>query len=510
MESKLISWGIIVFLLATLGIGVWASKQIKGDSVNFLVAGRGMVLPLAAATLMAQSVDSNATLGNTDLSAEFGFWAGASLPIGLAICLLLTGLFYAKPMNRMGLITLPDFYRVKYGRMTEVVASIIMVLSFAFLLAGNLVAGGYLFQTFLGTSYTAGVIGVALLVFVYTVSGGLFAVAYTDVVQVGIALVGALVLIGYVSINYGLEIPAGTGPLALEQLTAPEAGAAINWATLLALGLGDIVAIDFMARVFAADSPETAQRACFIGCMGTLIIGVPFSLVALSSGSILEQAGVVADGPVLFSLLENVIPPILSLVIIVAIMAASLSTGDGAILGTSSVMAHNIMGIRHDDTHGMHNGAGHQNNQSAGDRLLLITRVMAAVITLMGVFFALRVPQTGSLLLLAFDLGFAGLVVPLTGGLFWARSTWQGAMACITIGSLTRLVFFVLMPTMFGADNTLLYIPNSLFTPDFDGIPTLISPIVGLIAFVVVSNMTYIPPTRDRHPLEQRMPEMMR
>jgi Na+/proline symporter len=152
MESKLLSWGIIIFLLGTLGIGVWASKQVKGDSVNFLVAGRGMVLPLAAATLMAQSVDSNATLGNTDLSAAFGFWAGASLPIGLATCLFLTGLFYAKPMNRMGLITLPDFYRVKYGRTTEVIASIIMVLSFAFLLAGNLVAGGYLFQTFLGIS----------------------------------------------------------------------------------------------------------------------------------------------------------------------------------------------------------------------------------------------------------------------------------------------------------------------------------------------------------------------
>ncbi|MEM9214791.1 MAG: sodium:solute symporter family protein [Cyanobacteria bacterium P01_F01_bin.150] len=504
MESKLIAWGIIIFLLATLGIGVWASKQIKGDSVNFLVAGRGMVLPLAAATLMAQSVDSNATLGNTDLSSAFGFWAGASLPIGLALCLFLTGLFYAKPMNRMGLITLPDFYRVKYGRLTEVVASVIMVLSFAFLLAGNLVAGGYLFQTFLGTSYTMGVIGVALLVFVYTVSGGLFAVAYTDVVQVGIALVGSLVLIGYVSTTFGLVIPPGTGPFALEQLTSPDAGAAINWATLLALGLGDIVAIDFMARVFAAESPETAQRACFIGCAGTLIIGIPFSLIALSSNSILEQAGVTADGPVLFSLLENVIPPVLSLVIIVAIMAASLSTGDGAILGTSSVMAHNIMGIRHGSGH----DEGHGVNK--GDRLLLITRIMAAVITLMGVFFALRVPQTGSLLLLAFDLGFAGLVVPLTGGLFWYRSTWQGAMACIITGSLTRLVMFVLMPTMFGVDNTLLYIPNSLFTAGFDGIPTLISPLIGLIAFVTVSNLTYTPPKPDRRALERQMSEVAR
>ncbi|PSN19247.1 sodium:solute symporter [filamentous cyanobacterium CCP5] len=489
MESPILFWGIILFLLGTLGIGVWASKQVKGDSVNFLVAGRGLVLPLAAATLMAQSVDSNATLGNTDLSATFGFWAGASLPVGLALCLFLTGLFYAKPLNRMGLITLPDFYRVKYNRLTEFVASIIMVLSFSFLLAGNLVAGGYLFQTFLGMSYFGGVTLIATLVLVYTVCGGLFAVAYTDAIQVAIAFIGSLVLIGFIGMNFGLEIPAGMGPFALEQLTAPEAGAAINWATILALGLGDIVAIDFMARVFAADSPETAQRACFIGSAGTLIIGIPFSIVALSAGGILEQAGVTPDGPVLFALLQSVIPPVLGLIIIVAIMSASLSTGDGAILGTSSVIAHNVLGVRH------------AHEPGSGDRLLLITRLMAVVITVMGVFFAIQVPQTGVLLLLAFDLGFAGLIVPLTGGLFWPRSTWQGALSCIVVGSAARLIFFVLMPTMFGADNTLLYIPNSLFTPAFDGFPTMICPLIGLVVFVVVSHFTYKPLAAQQVPI---------
>ncbi len=501
MENPVLFWGIIVFLLGTLSIGVWASQQIKGDSVNFLVAGRGLVLPLAAATLMAQSVDSNATLGNTDLSAEFGFWAGASLPVGLALCLFLTGLFYAKPLNRMGLITLPDFYRVKYGHTTEVVAAVIMVISFSFLLAGNLVAGGYLFQTFLGLSYFGGVTLIAALVLVYTVSGGLFAVAYTDAIQVAIAFLGSLILLGFIAFTFGLDMPAGMGPFDLEQLTVPASGAVVNWATILALGLGDIVAIDFMARIFAAESPETAQRACFIGCAGTLIIGIPFSLIALSSGRILEAAGVVPDGPVLFALLGNVVPAFISLLVIMAIMSASLSTADGAILGTSSVIAHNVMGIRqgHDGDHN-----GHSAN---GDQLLKITRLMAVVITVIGVFFALRVPQTGVLLLLAFDLGFAGLVVPLTGGLFWAKATWQGALACIVIGSLTRLLFFVLMPVMFGSENTLLYIPNGLFAETFDGFPTLISPIIGFVVFVVISNMTYMPETVE---VAQQKREMAR
>ncbi|NEQ54147.1 MAG: sodium:solute symporter [Leptolyngbya sp. SIO3F4] len=480
MENTAFSWGIIVFLLGTLGIGVWASKQIKGDSVNFLVAGRGLALPLAAATLMAQSVDSNATLGNTDLSSEFGFWAGAALPIGLALCLLLTGLFLAKPMNRMGLITIPDFYRVKYGRTIELVAACIMTVSFSFLLAGNLVAGGYMFQNFLGLSYFGGITLLAVLVFAYTVSGGLFAVAYTDFIQVFIALLGSWGLLFYVLVNFGLNIDPGMGPLAFDQLTSVGSGAAINWASIIALGFGNMVAIDFMARIFAADSPQTAQRACLFASAGTLIIGIPFSIIALGSNSIFSQLGITADGPVLFSLLENVIPPFLGLLVLAAILSASLSTADGAILGTSSVLAHNVLGIRHANAHG-----------AGGDKLLLITRLMAIVITILGLFLGLRVPQTGVLLLLAFDMSFAGLVVPLIGGLFWAKSTGQGALACILAGSITRFVFFVLMPTMFGVDNTLLYLPNGLFTIDFDGFPTLISPLVGLLAFVIVSKMTY-------------------
>ena len=488
MEHTSFSYGIITFLLGTLGIGAWASQQIKGDSVNFLVAGRGLALPLAAATLMAQSVDSNATLGNTDLSSEFGFWAGAALPIGLSLCLFLTGTFLAKPMNRMGLITIPDFYRVKYGRTVELIAACIMCVSFSFLLAGNLVAGGYMFQTFLGTNYFGGITLLAALVFAYTVSGGLFAVAYTDAMQVVIALLGTLGLLFYLVANFGIVIEPGMGPLAMEQLTAVSSGAAINWASILALGLGNMVAIDFMARIFAAESPETAQKSCYAASLGTLIIGIPFSVIALSANRILDEAGVVADGPVLFALLQNVVPPLLGLLVLAAILSASLSTADGAILGTSSVLAHNVFGIRH-GIEGGHSAVGHGAN--GGDRLLLITRLMAIFITLLGVFLGLRVPQTGVLLLLGFDLGFAGLVVPLLGGLFWRKATTQGAFACIVAGSITRLFFFVFMPTMFGIDNTLLYIPNNTFTVDFDGFPTLISPIVGLIAFVIVSNLTY-------------------
>lgn len=490
--------GVGILLIVTLGIGLWVSRKIRGQSVNYIVAGRHLILPLAAATLMAQSVDSNATLGNTDLTAAFGFWAGASLPIGLALCLFLTGLFFAKPLNRLKLLTLADFFRGKYGRGCELLASVIMVISFAILLGGNLVAGGYLFEAFLGTSYAGGVLIIALIVLAYTVAGGLFAVAYTDILQVTVAFFGSMIALAFVAINFGLVVPEGMGPFAFEQLTDPAFGAQINWATLLALGLGDIVAIDFMERVFAAKDPETAQKACFIGSAGTLIIGVPFAFIALSGAHVLEVAGVAAvEGqPILFTMLGEVFPAFLAAIVLAGIVGASMSTGDGAILGTSAVIARNIFGFRSSaETH------------SRKDQLLPWTRLFSIPITLLGIFFALAVPETGILLVLAFDVTFASLLVPLVLGVYWSKANVPAALAGIIAGSVTRLTMFALTPQIYGSDNTLLYIPNNTVFGNmidgistFDGLPTLISPIVSLIAFVAVAYATQRVPVRQIEP----------
>ncbi len=224
MSGTIIVGGVAIFLLVCISIGLYMARNIDGDSVNYIVAGRGLILPIVAATLMAQSLDANATLGSTDLSAEFGFWAGAALPVGLAACLIICGLFFAKPLNRMNLMTLPDFFREKYGRSVEIFASLVTSLSFTILLAGNLVAGGFLFQTFLGTTYTTGIVILGVIILLYTLTGGLYAVAYTDIIQAGVAFVGSVGLLMWVGLNYGLIIPEGMGPGATEQLTDPEAG----------------------------------------------------------------------------------------------------------------------------------------------------------------------------------------------------------------------------------------------------------------------------------------------
>lgn len=467
--------GVATSVLAVVCVGLLVARRVAGDSANFLVAGRSLALPFAAAALMGQAVDTNATLGNTDLAAEFGFWAGASLPLGLALCLVLTGVFFAKPMNRMGLTTLPDFYRHRFGRSVEVAAAVLMIVAFAILVAGNLVAGGFLFEYFLGTSYTTGVLLIVGVVLAYTVAGGMLSDAYTAIIQMAITLLGAVALLAWVVAAHGLTIPAGMGPFDLGQLTDPAEGATINWATLVALGVGDIVAIDFMQRIFSARSPETARRACFLGATGTVLIGVPFALVALSSTTIVGTAG---TGPALFVLLDDFAPVGLTVLVLAGIVGASMSTANGAILGTAAVAVRNIGGVRRVHLRG------------ATDPLLRATRWAMLPVVVLAVLLALRVPQTGILLTLAFDLLLACMIVPFVLGMFWRRGTAAAALAAVVVGLVVRLTLFALTPTVYGADNTMLYLPNGLVGADFDGWPTFLAFGASLATYVAVALAT--------------------
>ncbi|WP_157248542.1 sodium:solute symporter family protein [Nonomuraea typhae] len=456
--------GVALAILAMIVVGLVVSRRIAGDSRNFLVAGRTLALPIVAATLMGQAVDTNATLGATDQAAALGFWAGATLPLGLALCLLLTGFFFARPMNRMGLTTLPDFFRLRYGRAVEVAASLLMIAAFAILVAGNLVAGGFLFERFLGTPYGVGILVIVAAVLTYTLAGGILSDAYSSIVQMLVTASASIALLIWVAATSGLGLDKpGTGPFDLGQLSDPAQGAVVNWATLVALGVGDIVAIDFMQRIFAARSPDVARRACFLAAAGTAVVGVPFALVAVATGSGLLE------------LLDEAAPAGLSVLVLAGIVSASLSTADGAILGTAAVAVRNVGGTRR----------VHEPGRT--DPLLRATRWAMLPVVGGAVLLALRVPQTGVLLTLAFDLMLACLAVPFVLGMFWRRGSSGAALAALSVGLVVRLTLFALTPTMYAVDNTLLYIPNTLIGASFDGWPTFIAAAASLLAYAVVA-----------------------
>jgi len=468
-----IGWqvGMIIYLVVFFLLGMAMYYFVRGSGKQYIIAGKSLPFFLVGTTMLAQSLDANATMGNAAMTYSAGFWAGFQFPLGLALCLVVTGTWYAKPLNRMQLITLPDFYYRRYNGLVEVLVGLAMSFSFIILLAGNISGGAWILAHIFGWDYLTALIVISLIVFFYTIAGGLWSVVATDITQAYPAIFGFVVAFVWLYFTYGWDFFSNaipTGYLDLSGLTDPANGAYLNWAGILALGLGDVVALDFMERIFASKSPETARKACYYGAGFTLLTGIAASFIGLMALTLVPEV----DDPrmVLSTMATEQLPFLLGLLIMGGVVGAGLSTADGGLLGVSSVFGRNIM----------------QRNilqiwkkeYSASDRLaldrklLIVTRLAAIPIMAGSIYMAIVKPEPGILLVLAFDVVFAGCLVPLTLGLYWKKANTPGALTAFLVGSILRLYLYYNIPEHLA------------------GLDTMIPPVVSLIVMVPVSLAT--------------------
>jgi Na+/proline symporter len=188
--------GLIVFIILFFVLGVGMYFLVQGSGKRYIIAGKSLPFFLVGSMLLAQSLDANATMGNAAGVYGGGWWAGFQFPFGLALCLVVVGAFYAKPLNRMNLITLPDFYFRRYNWLTEILVGLLMCFSFAILVAGNFAGSAWIVSTVFKMNYVWALIIIAIFIFVYTVSGGLYSCAATDIVQIYPALTRNSPLLG--------------------------------------------------------------------------------------------------------------------------------------------------------------------------------------------------------------------------------------------------------------------------------------------------------------------------
>ncbi|MFB5611054.1 MAG: sodium:solute symporter family protein [Nitrosopumilaceae archaeon] len=481
---------VAAFIILTLAVGVISSKLVKKSGRRLIVAGKSLPLALVGTMLAAQAVDGNSSLGNVALVFEFGFWAGAVIPLGLGICLFVTGAAYAKKLNKMSMFTLPDFYFRRYGNGAEGISGVLMIISFTILVAGNLAASGFILEVVFGIDYFWGILISALVVVAYTIAGGLFASAWTNLFQVYLAIgafwAGFLFFAGGFSGTEWDTIYNNAPPefLDITGLTEVWNGALINWAGILALGLGDIVALDFMERVFAARDPKTAQRGAFMGGALTIFTVVPTSMLGIIAFYYLP-ADTIPDLALPLLATEHM-PFAIGAGILMGVIGASMSTASGGLLAISSVVSRNFIQriIRR----------RWMNKPGWGDhKLLVATRIIIIPMMVAGTALGYFLPAPGIYLILAFDVVFAGAFAPLTFGLFWSKANMPAAIASLIVGSAARLYFFFAIPE------------------ELAGLDTMIPPIISFALFVGVAYATqskypgkarhgvldYVPPEED-------------
>jgi len=477
---------VLAFVAATAIIGVLAVKFVKKSSKRYIVAGKSLPLFFIGTMLVSESVDGNASLGNVSLTFSNGFWSGAAIPLGLAICLVLTGVFFSRTFNRMNMITLADFYFRRYGNTTEIMSGTIMAISFIVLVAGNLGASGYILSVVLSIPLIYAMLISTAVVLLYTYFGGLFSCAYTDIFHIYLAIVGFwlgfIYFIGpWSPIPGGLQTIVANVPgsfMDMSGLFDVKNGALLNWGAIVGLGLGDIVALDFMERVFAADGGRTAEKSCYMAAGLTLIILIPTTMIGVI-GHTLEPN--ITDPFTLYPIMAiKHVPAVIGILMLVSTVSCGMSTANGGTLAIASVLSRNVL---------QRNILRKLGRKLSDRQLLIATRVL--VIPMFFTAFALGalIPRPGTYLILAFDIVLAGCFVPLVLGTYWKKSTASGAVASIAVGSTVRLVLYFLITTA---------APTSPYAA-YGGLDTMIPPLISLVVFISVSLATQkrTPPRPD-------------
>ncbi|MFQ5876079.1 MAG: sodium:solute symporter family protein [Acidobacteriota bacterium] len=434
MSEHLLIWGGAAgYMLAMLGVGLWSHRRIHG-SADFIVAGRRLPLWLATATLSATWFGGATILGAGGTAYSEGFYGVIPDPFGAGVCLLLAGLLVVRTVRRMRLMTVSDFFRVRYGRHADLVASSSMILTYAGWTAAQIVAIGVVLDSLANVPRGVGIVIGAVVVVTYTYFGGMWAVSITDFLQIAILVAGLTVIFpmmiaacggpaafldGVPEGSFGLLPPAGT-----------DAAGWVHWIRAwIVLGLGNLAGQDLLQRSLSSRDETVAQNSAYLSGLFYLSFGLIPVLIGLA-GTILMPGMASTEAELIIpEMARRFLPAPVMALFVGALLAAIMSSADSALLAPASIVGENLLRY-------------FRPGVSEG-RVLRWTRNAVPVIGLMALLLGLYSGRVYELLVESFALLLVVLFPSFLAGIWWRRANTPGALGAMTVG----LVTFVALRT---------------------------------------------------------------
>ena len=420
MTQTFVIVAVAVYLAGLLFLGAVASSRIR-NATDFVVAGRRLGIGLCTFTLFATWFGGGTLIGAAGAAYSGGLGAVVADPFGAALCLLLAGAFYVRVLRRLRLLTVPDFFRRRFGKSAEILAALSILPAYIGWVGSQLLAVGTVLSAMAGLPFVASILIAAAIVLVYTVLGGMWGVTLTDFFQ-------ALVLITAISILLPIVLGAAGGVGAvLERL--PEGrtrflptGGLLEWLFFvqawLLIGLGNLPGQDLMQRALSSRSERIAQWAAYFGGSLYLVVGlIPVALGLI--GSVL-MPGLGNPEEIVPRLAMEYLPPAGLALFLGALFSALMSSADSGLLAPASVFGQNIV----------RNLAKDLNPKE----VLTAVRVGVVVFCGLALAVALWFQSVYSLMVESWTVMMVGLFGPLTLGIYWKRTNGPGAVAGILAG----------------------------------------------------------------------------
>lgn len=420
-------FSVIIYLLLTVLVGVLAARNVKNEK-DFILAGRRLPLYISSAALFATWFGSETVLGSSSMMAKEGLYGVAEDPFGAALCLFLLGIFFARPLYRMNIMTIGDFYRNRFGRFTELFASICLVLSYLGWVAAQMVAIGIILNMLAGIDTTTGIIIGSVIVVGYTFLGGMWSVSITDFVQMILIILGLSLALWQVMDKLPLqEVLANTPKEHFVMYRGKNSLDFINYfAALITIGLGSIPQQDIFQRVASAKSEKVAVRASYIG--GIMYLSIAFIPLILSLYARYLNPNLLDNAQLLLpTLIISQTSTWVQIVFFGALLSAVMSSASGGLLAPSAILSENIIGSF------LLNGKERKNQ-------LLISRLSVLIVAFISIGMALWKSNIYELVGQSSALSLVSLFVPLVAGLFWKKANRLGAVLSIFTGMIVWLV----------------------------------------------------------------------
>ncbi|MBR6408187.1 MAG: sodium/proline symporter PutP [Clostridia bacterium] len=490
--NKLIYFIVLaVYLILMVLVGLRFYRRNKNVS-DYVLGGRTLNPWVAAMSAQASDMSGWLLLGLP--GTAYVLFAGTTeaiwTAIGLAVGTYLNWLIVAKPLRRytakVGAITLPEFFANRFGDkrgVIKAIASIFTMIFFLFYTASMFSAGAKLFNSVFGIPYIWSLIIGTVIIVSYTFLGGFLAVSWTDTFQ-GILMFLALIvapIVAFIRLGGGAGLSAQLATLPEQFSLIPKDGAgAVNVALLvsaIAWGLGYFGQPHILPRFMAVKRTKDIRPARVIA-MIWVIISLAMAVVVGLLGSFLYP-GLADSETVFITMVQDLFSPVITGVLLSAILAAIMSTADSQLLVTSSAVSNDLY-------------KGLFKKDASDKKVLWVSRVAVIIVSVIAALLVcVENPAEGSILakinesvfkLVAFAwAGFGAAFGPLVlFSLFWKRTTKAGALCGMIAGGVSAFIWWYLEGGIFDIYEIL---------PGF---------VISCIVIVVVSLITKNPPEIEK------------
>ena len=416
---------IIAYFLAIIGIGVW-SRRRAGSQDGFFVAHRRGTTLLITGSLLATVVGGSVTVGMAGLGFGQGLTGAWWLLVG-AIGLLILGCFFARKARVAAPYTLPELVEKQYNRHVGLAASILIVIAWTGVVAGQIVAAGKVLSILgLGSVTTWMIIFTAVFVG-YAVLGGQYSIIRTDVFQAAILFAGIFVALVLVFSQVGGlgGLKASLPPAYFSFPLSPKFDGKALVSLLILVGATYVVGPDIYTRLFCAREERTARLSVFLSAF--LFLPLAFAITLIGMGAKVLYPEISAE-QALPQLVRGILSPVLSGLILAALVAALMSSADTCLLSQSVILTQDIFKKIHPSFD--------------EGKTVLLTRLSTLVLGLIALGLAIALKGVISSLLFAYTIFTCGLVVPVIVGFYKAKLkvTSQGALAALIGGGVVGLM----------------------------------------------------------------------